>query len=61
MADIVNLRRVRKAKARVERQEEAAGNRRLFGRTKAEKEIASAERERAERRIEGHKRDRPTE
>ncbi len=37
MAEIVNLRRVRKDKARRERESEAAANRRRFGRTKAEK------------------------
>jgi hypothetical protein len=37
MADIVNLRRARKDKARRERESEAAANRRRFGRTKAQK------------------------
>ena len=37
MADIVNLKRVRKDKARRERQGEAEDNRRRFGRTKAQK------------------------
>ena len=37
MADIVNLKRARKDKARRERQGEAEANRRRFGRTKAEK------------------------
>jgi hypothetical protein len=37
MADIVNLRRARKDKARRERDSEAAANRRRFGRTKAQK------------------------
>jgi hypothetical protein len=37
MADIVNLRRARKDKARREREREAAENRRRFGRTRAEK------------------------
>jgi hypothetical protein len=37
MAEIVNLRRVRKAKARRDRESEADANRRRFGRTKAEK------------------------
>lgn len=56
-ADIVNLRRVRKAKARLERENEAAANRRLFGRTKAEKLTEKAERERAGKLIEGHRRE----
>jgi hypothetical protein len=37
MADIVNLKRARKTKARRERDNEADANRRRFGRTKAEK------------------------
>jgi hypothetical protein len=37
MADIVNLRRARKDKARRERESEAAANRRRFGRSKAQK------------------------
>ena len=57
MADIINLRSARKAKARAERDQAAAENRRRFGRTKAEKERDAAEAERAEKRIEGHRRD----
>lgn len=37
MADIVNLRRARKDKARHDRAAQAAANRRRFGRTRAEK------------------------
>ena len=37
MAEIVNLKRVRKDKARQERQREAEANRQRFGRTKAQK------------------------
>jgi hypothetical protein len=37
MADIVNLKRARKEKARRERDNEADANRQRFGRTKAEK------------------------
>ena len=37
MAEIVNLRRARKDKARQQRESEADANRRRFGRTKAEK------------------------
>jgi hypothetical protein len=56
-ADILNLRRARKAKARSEREREAEANRRAFGRTKEEKAKTVAERERAERTIEGHRRE----
>ena len=37
MAEIINLRQVRKANARRERDTEADANRRRFGRTRAEK------------------------
>jgi hypothetical protein len=38
MAEIVNLNKHRKAKAREDRESEARGNRIKYGRTKAEKE-----------------------
>lgn len=57
MAEIVNLRRAKKAKARAEADAQAAENRVLFGRTKAEKQRTEIERERAARGIEGHKRE----
>jgi uncharacterized protein DUF4169 len=37
MADVINLRRARKDKARREHEREAAANRQRFGRTKAQK------------------------
>jgi hypothetical protein len=43
MAEIVNLRHVRKAKVRAAAEQEADANRRKFGRTKAEKERAAVE------------------
>jgi hypothetical protein len=55
-ADIVNLRRARKAKARAERERDAAENRRGFGRTRAERLTETAERQRAERHLDGHRR-----
>ena len=57
MADIINLRRVRKTKARTAREKEAAAKRRSFDRTKAEKATAAAEREQAARAIEAHRRE----
>jgi hypothetical protein len=56
-ADIINLRRARKAKARNEREKEAADNRVAFGRSKGEKALADAERQRADKSIEGHRRE----
>lgn len=58
MAEIVNLRRARKDKARQQRESEADANRRRFGRTKAEKANDKDARERAQREIDGKKIDR---
>jgi len=56
-AEVVNLRRARKARTRMEKDAKAAENRRRHGRTKAEKQTESAERERAARRIESRRRE----
>ena len=45
MADVINLRRARKDKARREREHEAAANRLRFGRTKAQKSADQATRD----------------
>lgn len=58
MAEIVNLRRARKDKARREREGEADANRRRFGRTKAEKAADKDAEERARRDIDGKRIDR---
>jgi hypothetical protein len=47
MAEIVNLKQVRKDKARRERSSEADANRRRFGRTRAEKQADKDAEERA--------------
>jgi hypothetical protein len=60
MAEIVNLRRARKEKARRERQGEAAANRRRFGRTKAER-LADADAEARARRLHDGKNLKPDE
>ena len=57
MADIINLRRARKAKARDETDRKAAANRVAHGRSKAEKQLASAEAERERLRLDGLRRD----
>ena len=57
MAEIVNLRTIRKRKAREDDATKAEQNRRLFGRTRAEKEKSTAEANLAARRLEGHKRE----
>ena len=55
MGEIVNLRRARKGRERKRREAEAAENRVLFGMTKDERRRLTAERERAERGLEGHR------
>jgi hypothetical protein len=54
--DIVNLRQARKARTRREKDEKAAQNRSLFGRSKAEKSRDRIEAEKALVHIEGHRR-----
>ncbi len=55
MAEIVNLRRARKGRARTAKDARAAENRTRFGRGKAEKRAAEAERGRAETGLDGKK------
>ena len=57
MAEIVNLNRARKAKARAEREAQAAANRTKHGRTKAEKANDRAETTRMQSLLDGAKRD----
>jgi hypothetical protein len=55
MADIINLRMVRKAKARAEAAARAEENRAKFGQTKADKKQRKAEKALEIRRIEAGK------
>ena len=55
MAEIVNLRRVRKQKARTEDAARADANRARFGVPKPERQSREAEDDRAARAHEGHK------
>ncbi|ONF95582.1 DUF4169 family protein [Sphingomonas jeddahensis] len=57
MGEVINLRRARKAKARVEAEHKAAANRVAFGRTRAEREAAAAETERRDKALDGAKRE----
>lgn len=57
MSEIVNLKRHRKRLARAEDEQKAAENRRRFGRSKAKRERDEAEAARAERHIDGHRRE----
>ncbi len=58
MAEVINLRRARKGKARAGKEKTAGENRVRFGRTKAEKAAARAEQERAAHRLDQLKRER---
>ena len=57
MADIVNLRQFKKQKARSDREALAEQNRALHGRTKAEKQRDRSSAERAEKFVDGHRRE----
>lgn len=54
-AEIVNLRRARKQRARQDAEAQAQQNRISFGRTKSERSLAEAERDKAARTLEGHR------
>lgn len=53
MGDVVNLNRFRKKKAREEKQRRAETNRRLHGRTKAERARDDAQKKRLEEKLDG--------
>lgn len=55
MADLVNLRRFRKQKARKAAEEDAQTNRVRFGRTLAERQETRAQDDLEQRRLDGHK------
>ncbi|HEY8947289.1 MAG TPA: DUF4169 family protein [Rhizomicrobium sp.] len=57
MAEIVNLRRVKKAKARAEKEREADANRRKHGTPKTVRDLAKARDDKAVRDIDAHKLD----
>lgn len=55
MADIVNLRRARKQRARQDAEAQAQQNRISFGRSKAERNLTETERSKAARELDGHR------
>lgn len=57
-AEVINLRRARKAKARVEADLRAAANRALHGQTKSARELEDARRDNDNREHNGKKLDR---
>ncbi|MEX0758976.1 MAG: DUF4169 family protein [Tistlia sp.] len=60
MAEIVNLRQQRKARARAERVEQAATNRVRHGRTKDERQRQENDAERRRRQLDGLRLDEPS-
>ena len=59
MGETVNLRAVRKRKAREDAARAAETNRALFGRSKPERQRDRAEKDKARAFVEGHRRDKP--
>jgi hypothetical protein len=57
VTEVVNLKKVRKDKARAEREREAEANRARFGRTKAQKHADEQARQRAGRAVDDRKLD----
>jgi hypothetical protein len=57
MGDVINLRQVRKARARAEREKIAAENRAKFGRPGHERTLTDAERQRYASHVDGARRD----
>lgn len=57
MADIINLNRARKAKAKAEKAKEAEQNRMVHGTPKAQRNLAKARDEKARRDLDAHKKD----
>ena len=57
MAELINLNKARKAKARAAGKSQAAENRVRFGQTKGEKRISVLDAERVRRELEGKKRE----
>ncbi len=57
MSEIVNLNRARKARDKVASKSTAAANRVVHGLTKVQKDAAKADRDRATRLVDSHRRD----
>ena len=56
-AEIINLKQARKNRARAEAEKQAEENRLKFGRSKAEKTLTAAEKELADKNLDGSKLD----
>ena len=57
MGDVINLRQARKAKVRRDKEQVAAANRVKFGQTKADREVRRIEEARADRLLDGSRRE----
>lgn len=57
MAEVVNLKAARKARARADERAQADANAAKFGRSKAEKVLEEARAEKARRKLDGHERE----
>lgn len=57
MAEVINLRLARKARARADKASQAAANRVAYGESKAAKDARKVEAERTARHIDGHLRE----
>ena len=55
MAEIVNLRRARKQRSRQDAEKQAEQKRLTFGRSKAERLVTEAERDKAAQALDGHR------
>lgn len=55
MAELINLRQARKRRDRAVAERKAEANRLAFGRSKAERRVTEAERDRAARDLDGHR------
>lgn len=59
MADLINLRNARKAKARAEKEKTAQANRALHGTPKALRKLEDARKNQTDQRLSGHKLEKP--
>jgi hypothetical protein len=57
MKDVINLRQVRKVRARQDAEAQAAANRATYGRSKLEKKNTKATTDAVSRHLDAHKRD----
>ena len=55
MAELINLRQTRKARAKTQKEKAAVANRILHGTPKAVRNLAEARKDKAEQRLAGHK------